>query len=249
MVTTHSPAFIDISRDNTTIVRVERTETGAITGTTVFRPDRVSLSDDDKETLKYLNQWDPYVAEFFFGGRTVLVEGDTEYSAFREIVESERKKYRDVHIVRARGKYIIPILAKIMNHFGGSYAVLHDTDRPKTAKGRANGAWKANETILNVCADAPKEAKVRLAASVVDFEHAIFAEAATSEKPFNTVKRIRENEDARKTVEQVLQYLLFELDKPPIETIIEWKSVSDLETAVAAFDAKHPQAADDEESS
>ena len=240
MVTTHSPAFIDISRDNTTIVRVERTETGAITGTTVFRPDRVALSEDDKATLKFLNQWDPYVAEFFFGGRTVLVEGDTEYSAFREIVEADRKKYRDVHVVRARGKYIIPILAKIMNHFGGSYALLHDTDRPKTSKGKANGAWKANETILDVCAAAPKNARIRLAASVVDFEHAIFGEAATSEKPFNTVKRIRENPDVRKTVEEVLQYLLFETEKPPINTIIEWKAIEDLDTALVAFDATHP---------
>ncbi|WP_285309599.1 ATP-dependent nuclease [Stenotrophomonas maltophilia] len=236
MVTTHSPAFIDISRDNTTVVRVERTETGAICGTTVFRPERVGLSDDDKETLKYLNQWDPYVAEFFFGGRTILVEGDTEYSAFREIVEADRKAYRDVHVVRARGKYIIPILAKIMNHFGGHYAVLHDTDRPKTYKGSANGAWKANETILNVCAAAPKSARVRLAASLIDFEHAIFGVKAAAEKPFNTVRRIRENASVRGTVEEVLRYLLFERDEPPIDTIVEWKSVEELEASVLAFD-------------
>lgn len=247
MVTTHSPAFIDISRDNTTIIRVERTETGSITGTTVFRPDRVALSDDEKETLKFLNQWDPYVAEFFFGGRTVLVEGDTEYSAFREIVESDRKKYRDVHVVRARGKYIIPILAKIMNHFGGSYAVLHDTDRPKTAKGRKNAAWKANEAIQKVCASAPDPAKIRLAASVVDFEHAVFGEAATSEKPFNTVKRIRENPDARKTVSEILDYLLFERDKPPIDWIIGWAGIDDLDKALKAFDEAFPHVDDEED--
>lgn len=240
MVTTHSPAFIDISRDNTTIVRVERTETGAITGTTVFRPDRVALSEDEKETLKFLNQWDPYVAEFFFGGRTVLVEGDTEYSAFREIVESDRKQYRDVHIVRARGKYIIPILAKIMNHFGGSYAVLHDTDRPKTAKGKKNAAWKANEAIQNVCASAPDPGKIRMAASVVDFEHAVFGETATSEKPFNTVKRIRESAGARKTVSEILDYLLFGIEKPPIEWIVEWSDVGDLEKALERFDEAFP---------
>lgn len=237
MVTTHSPAFIDISRDNTTIVRVERNEIGTISGTTVFRPDRVGLSSDEKETLKYLNQWDPYVAEFFFGGRTILVEGDTEYSAFREIVESNRKAYRDVHVVRARGKYIIPILAKIMNHFGGSYAVLHDTDRPTTHKGSANGAWKANEAILNACMAAPKSARVRLAASVVDFEHAIFGRAATAEKPFNTVRRIRTDASARTIVEEVLHFLLFDRQIPPIDTIIEWKTIGELEASLAAFDS------------
>ncbi|MGC1301785.1 MAG: AAA family ATPase [Caulobacteraceae bacterium] len=240
MVTTHSPAFIDISRDNTTIVRVERTAAGPITGTTVFRPEKVSLSDNDKETLKFLNQWDPYVGEFFFGGRTVLVEGDTEYSAFREIVEGNRTKYRDVHIVRARGKYIIPILAKIMNHFGGSYAVLHDTDQRKTAKGTANSAWSANAQILSVCQAAPDNAKVRLVASVIDFEHAIFGVAASSDKPFLTVKRIRSDNEARAKVEAVLQYLLFESDQPPFESIIAWKSEEELDAAIAKFYGLEP---------
>jgi hypothetical protein len=49
MVTTHSPVFIDFSRDNTTIVRVERQENGTIQGTTVFRPEKAQLSDDDKQ--------------------------------------------------------------------------------------------------------------------------------------------------------------------------------------------------------
>ncbi|MBF4317348.1 DUF2813 domain-containing protein, partial [Vibrio anguillarum] len=40
MVTTHSPAFIDLSRDNTSIVRVERSGDGNIKGTTIFRPHR-----------------------------------------------------------------------------------------------------------------------------------------------------------------------------------------------------------------
>ena len=237
MVTTHSPAFIDIARDNTTIVRVERTDAGAITGTTVFRPDQVKLSPDDKETLKFLNQWDPYVGEFFFGGRTILVEGDTEYSAFREIVEADRDRYRDVHVVRARGKYVIPILAKIMNHFGGSYAVLHDTDRRLTAKLKSNPAWAANQKILDVCNEAPEKSKVRRVASVVDFEHAIFGVGATGEKPFNTVKRIRNEADARAKVEGVLRYLLFETDNTGLETVIEWSSLEELDKAIAAFDA------------
>ena len=36
MVTTHSPVFIDLSRDNTSIVRVERKQDSTIFGTTVF---------------------------------------------------------------------------------------------------------------------------------------------------------------------------------------------------------------------
>jgi len=232
MVTTHSPAFIDVSRDNTTIVRVDRGDGGAIVGTTVFRPEKVKLGSNDKETLKYLNQWDPYVGEFFFGGRTILVEGDTEYSAFREIVESNRSKYRDVHIVRARGKYIIPILANIMNHFGGRYAVLHDTDTKLTAKGKPNSAWSANQKILDVCNAAKDQNNIRLAASIIDFEHTIFGTGATSEKPFNTVSRIRNDPTAKTRVTEILHYLLFEVSQPPEGTIVGWSDISQLEVLV-----------------
>lgn len=55
MVTTHSPVFIDFYRDNTTIVKVEKKTDGTIQGTTVFRPDKVILDDDDKKNLKLLN--------------------------------------------------------------------------------------------------------------------------------------------------------------------------------------------------
>jgi putative ATP-dependent endonuclease of OLD family len=80
MVTTHSPIFIDFSRDNTTIVRVERNAEGDVEGSTIFRPDKAKLDDRDKENLKLLNICDPYVAEFLFGGKVLIVEGDTEYT-------------------------------------------------------------------------------------------------------------------------------------------------------------------------
>lgn len=232
MVTTHSPVFIDISRDNTTIVRVERNEQGAVTGTTIFRPDRVRLSDEEKEMLKYLNQWDPYVGEFFFGGRTIIVEGDTEYSAFREIVESNRKKYRDVHVVRARGKYIVPILVKIMNHFGSKYAVLHDTDKKFLPNGNANSAWAANSQILEAVTASNQMENIRLVASKVDFEHAIFGAPSSDDKPFRAVKRIRSSEEARAKVTSLLDYLLFLEDACP-EGIIPYKCIDDIENVLA----------------
>jgi putative ATP-dependent endonuclease of OLD family len=60
MITTHSPVFIDFTRDNTSIVRVERTDSGNIQGTTVFRPKRIKLDDDDKIRPKMLNMCDQF---------------------------------------------------------------------------------------------------------------------------------------------------------------------------------------------
>ncbi|WP_063868081.1 ATP-dependent nuclease [Paenibacillus sp. Soil766] len=164
MVTTHSPAFIDVSRDNTTIIRVEQMN-GSILGTTVFRPERVKLDDGDRARLKLLNIFDPYVAEFFFGGRCIIVEGDTEYTAFKHVIASKLGEYNDVHIIRARGKATIVSLIKILNHFGTSYSILHDSDTTTTMrKGKKikNPAWVHNEKIYNAVIDRPETSNVRL---------------------------------------------------------------------------------------
>ena len=202
MVTTHSPAFIDLSRDNTSIVRVERAENGAISGTTIFRPSRAKLSTDDKERLKLLNMYDPYVAEFFFGGRTVIVEGDTEYAAFKEVMAEFPDRFRNVHIIRARGKYTILALCKILNQFNCPYAVLHDADTQqiKGKKGvAANPAWAANQQILDETSKAAKGG-VRLAASLHTFEVAMFGELVSGEKPYAAWLRVREDVEAKKTL-------------------------------------------------
>lgn len=109
MVTTHSPVFIDLSRN--------------VTGTTIYRPTKAKLSPDEKEEFELPNMYDPHVAEFFFGGRTVIVEGDTEHSAFKEIIHTDTERFKEVHVVRARGKYTVIALCKILNQFGNPYAI------------------------------------------------------------------------------------------------------------------------------
>lgn len=231
IVTTHSPVFIDLARDNTTIVRVERTESGIIEGTTVFRPDRVKLDDDDKMNLKLLNVWDPYVGEFFFGGHTILVEGDTEYSVFRLLIEEDRNTFKDVHVVRARGKGILISLIKILNHFGvAGYAVLHDSDRPPAA-GEKNSAWGTNQSILNTVNACPDPSRVRLIAAVPDFEGAIFGTSASSNKPYKAVAAIKDDAALKAISRQLLEALL-DHSKPLPLGVIQWKSLEELEKAL-----------------
>ncbi|UWE15669.1 ATP-dependent nuclease [Herbaspirillum huttiense] len=234
MVTTHSPIFIDLSRDNTSIVRVERTASGNVTGTTIFRPNRVKLSSEEKEELKLLNMFDPYVAEFFFGGQVVIVEGDTEHSAFNELIQSNRDKYKNIHIVRARGKFTIVALCKILNQFGNPYAVLHDADTPtiKNKKGetRKNPAWAANIQIAEAVAAAPGENAV-LVASLENFEQAMFGSNASGEKPYSAWANVRRDAKIRQRVGQLLDYLIGVGDEPP-ETTLRWNDISILESAV-----------------
>lgn len=51
MITSHSPIFIDLSKDNTTIVRVFRDNDSEVKSTTLYRPERARLDDDDKKIL------------------------------------------------------------------------------------------------------------------------------------------------------------------------------------------------------
>ncbi|MDP9630300.1 UNVERIFIED_ORG: putative ATP-dependent endonuclease of OLD family [Ensifer adhaerens] len=236
MVTTHSPVFIDLSRDNTSVVRVERQAKGEIVGTTLYRPEAAKLSADDKANLKLLNLYDPYVGEFFFGGRVILVEGDTEYSAFRLIMD-EDKSFSDIHVIRARGKATIASLAKILNQFGASYSILHDTDTPKTTsknkktgeeKEIVNPAWTTNGNILMAVENQLAAKRVRLVASKVHFEAAFFDTALTGEKPYSAVRTLQADADRKKIVTELFKGLIDHTAKLP-DGCVEWSKVAELE--------------------
>jgi len=228
MVTTHSPIFIDFSRNNTTIIKVEKNENGDTKGTTVFRPVKINLDDDDKTNLKLLNICDPYVTEFFFGGKIIVVEGDTEYTAFNYIKREKMSEYKDVHIIRARGKSTIVSLIKILNHFGSDYSILHDSDKLKTEEGKKNPAWSVNSNILVAINDKPKEIKTRLLASLPNFEEAYFGESAKDEKPYNALKTLEKDSDKFNTVESLLKALI-DYSLPPPKNCIEWSTIENLE--------------------
>ncbi|PQA90888.1 ATP-dependent endonuclease [Chryseobacterium shigense] len=238
MITTHSPIFIDFSKDNTTIIKVEKTESGEIKGTTVFRPDKVDLDNDDKRNLKLLNLCDPYVAEFFFGGKVIVVEGDTEYTAFNYIKQQKPDLYNNINIIRARGKATIVSLIKILNHFGSNYSVLHDCDKPRitTKKGKdmANPAWGNNPNILHAINSKPASTSTRLLASLPNFEQAYFGTVAEEEKPYNALKKIEENPELFHIIETLLKALIDFESETPINCT-EWSSIEDLLEKVNAI--------------
>ena len=241
MVTTHSPQFIDLSRDNTSIVRVELADDGAVQSTTLYRPQRAKLDDDDRKRLKLLNIFDPYVAEFFFGGKTVLVEGDTEYTAFMHLVARFPGRYKGLHVVRARGKSTLASLAKILNQFGKPYAVLHDADRPflrpsSDGTRRRNPAWTVNETIRSVVASVVADVEVRLVASVPNFEEAFLGRPASDEKPYEALMALQQDGQAVDLVAALLDALV-EPTNPLPPNALAWNAIETLKEAVAIYDA------------
>lgn len=235
MVTTHSPCFIDFEKPHTRIARVFRGENGQVYGTTIFRPQTNQFTEDEKQALKLSNLCDPFLAEFFFGGRTILVEGDTEHAAFNYVISVYPEDFKNLHIVRARGKAGISALAKILNQFGKPYAVLHDSDRPtcmrKDGSTITNGAWTYNETILQTVKAAPAGVSIRLFASVPNFEEAYLDYVSKGEKPFSAVGRLRTDHTALERVKNLLMALSDEtLAAPP--GAVEWSEMAALNAAL-----------------
>src|SRR5690606_1726854 len=232
IITTHSPQFIDISKDNTTIVRVDKKEgTENIQGTTLYRPDMVQLGKDDKENLKFLNLIDPHVSEFFFGRKNVIVEGDTEYTAFNYLKALKPEKYTDLHVIRARGKATIVSLAKILNHFGSDYSILHDTDKPLLISGNKNPAWKSNENILEEVKKVSDGSEVRLVCSIINFEEAFLVTNYKDTKPYNALENMKKDIDSFKDVESLLDGLI-DHEKELPENAIEWSDINELKQIV-----------------
>jgi putative ATP-dependent endonuclease of OLD family len=240
MVTTHSPVFIDFWRDNTSIARVERKLDGTSHATTIYRPNKARLGEDDKECLKMLNLCDPYIAEFFFGGKSVIVEGDTEHTAFTYVIQREPDRFKNVHIIRARGKATIVSLCKIMNQFGSPYAVLHDSDYP-TAKRKekiiTNPAWTQNDRILTQIKDHLADKRVRLVASIPTFEPAYFGIDVSSEKPYTAWEFLKENPDTCETVANLLEGLI-DFAKPIPAGGLEWSEIGQLQVAIDTYTTK-----------
>ena len=186
----------------------------------------------DRECLKLLNMCDPYVAEFFFGGNTIIVEGDTEYTAFKHAIAASPKKYEGVHVVRARGKATIVSLCKILNQFGAPYAVLHDSDRPtylRDGKEFANPAWAHNDSIRTEMTKA--SSTTRLVASVPNFEAAYLGDEIKTDKPYNVLSSLKADSAILLTVFDLLDALL-DFTKPLPPGAVGWATIDGLKQAV-----------------
>lgn len=227
MVTTHSPIFIDLSRDNTTIIRVSRNDADEVKSTVLFRPENVKLSDNDKDNLKLLNVCDPYVHEFFFGGKIVVVEGDTEYTAFSQLKLLYPGEYDDVHIIRARGKGIIPSVVKILNQFTSNYGVLHDADTEFNSDGSKNSAWSVNSSILKEISNSSDLTKTVLIACKTNFEDALLGTSVSKDKPYHTLKKLKTDVAFKEKVKNLLDALLSDQKEIP-KNCIRWKVIDDI---------------------
>lgn len=220
ILTTHSPLFINPFEDHTTIVRLSRNEGNPIPNT--YRSDEVKFSEKEIENLKLLNTFDQNLSEMFFGQYPIIIEGDTEYAAFEIIMRMNVDKYhincRPI-LIRARGKYTIISLIKMLTHFKIDFSVLHDTDYPKNKKGNINNVWTGNQDIYDEIMNARKLGlRIVHRVSMLTFEVAQnkieldengnYLSSSTKDKPWMMYKKIKDEDDVKRSVEAILDDLI-----------------------------------------
>ena len=149
LAATHAPIMVDLSKPHTTLARAERRPDGSIQLNQVSS----DLFDaDERDRMKMLNYFDPYVCEAFFTNFALLVEGDTECVALRRLTARmaetpEHQAIAGLHIVNCGTKNNIPFFQKVLTHFRIPYWVFHDLDARLNGAGNINSAWTLNQRI------------------------------------------------------------------------------------------------------
>lgn len=253
MLTTHSPLFINPFEDHTTIVRLSRSEGNPSPNT--YRSDDIAFVGDEIESLKLLNSFDQNLSEMFFGQYPVIVEGDTEYASFEAVMRMDLDKYHincKPILIRARGKYTIIPLIKMLSHFKVNFSVLHDSDYPKNKNGNANNVWSGNQDIYREIQSARNmgiHVVHRISISTFEVAHdkieldenGNYILSASKDKPWLMYKKIKEDNVIKKSVETVLDDLIndncneepFEknlLESLP-EKFTEWVKINNIKDA------------------
>lgn len=197
MTTTHSPMFIDLTKDHTTIIRIEKNERTNRTIKT-FSTEEAGFTDEDRENLKMMNYCNPYINEFFFANNNLLVEGETEYSVVKSLLNDGRVN-SSLHVLNCIGKGNITTVSKILNHFRVPYSILHDSDNPTTLRDGnkvRNGAWTTNQTIVReVNKGRQKGIDIKTFVSIPNFEGEFLDGKVGKSKPYEACKYFRENNE------------------------------------------------------
>ncbi|MGZ7442803.1 ATP-dependent nuclease [Paenibacillus sp. TH7-28] len=205
MISTHSPVFIDLTKDHTTIIRIEK-DHGANHTVNTFSTGDAKFTADDKENLKMLNFCNPYFNEFFFANHNLLVEGETEVTVVKSLMQTGKIAQDSVHVINCLGKANIVTVSKILNHFKVNYSILHDADSPKikrNGKYIINSMWTMNQKMMReVEAGRANGLNIKSFVSIPNFEAEYLEGKADGLKPYNAWRIFteEENEAAQKFI-------------------------------------------------
>lgn len=176
---------------------------------------------DERTLLRATLDFHPTVCESLFAKRVVIVEGDTEVAVFSMISDIAEKLnvegslHKDTTVVSAGGKWTIPAIVKVLKAMEIDYRVIHDTDR----KGLTD------MELIDKAPIHPFKANTKIASAagaervfLVDdtFEHVLWDQdqgeiSKSSDKPFNSWKRVRDYIDGTQNLSDACEATLKEI--------------------------------------
>lgn len=176
---------------------------------------------DERAMLRAALDFHPTVCESLFAKRVVLVEGDTELAVFSMVAELVEKwgldglLHKDTTIVSAGGKWTIPAIIKILNGLSIDYRVIHDLDQKGKSKEELSELppihpFMANKKIDSVA----KDNSVFIVEDT--FEHVLWDRnlgdsIKSSDKPYNSWKRVRDYIDGSLQLSEDCENMLKEI--------------------------------------
>jgi predicted ATP-dependent endonuclease of OLD family len=127
----HSPQMIDLSKRNSTLIRMVKTNTG----TKLFQVRDEDLRDakgaatleDLKQAMYEVLRFNPHICESFYADEVLLIEGPTEEIIIRGILQKIRSD-KDLFIVNCGSVTNIPFYQKVYRKFAIKNHVICDSD-------------------------------------------------------------------------------------------------------------------------
>ncbi len=174
----------------------------------LFSTEEVGFSEDERTQLRMIRSCHPTVSEFFFADHVFLVEGETEQAVLNHALANT--PVIDgiwCHVVNCMGKANLPLFARILNHFGTPYTIVHDSDAPMSLRKGVwvkNGMWTINKRIAEVITEREKGLPTcGLVVHIPDFEGFYFGEGLSADKPYHAIMMLK-SPDFQKSVKYTL---------------------------------------------
>ena len=197
LYSTHAPVFLSVDRmEELALVRHNAEE-----GTSLYQPEPLA----EAESFRALSEFDSDRAELFLARAALLVEGRTEKMTFPLVfdalgIEADKE---GILVLECGGKGNIPLFARICNHCGIPYVVVHDRDAPPGSR-PVESERVMNKLIQEVAG------RRRTIVLAPDFEAVAGLDArGRNRKPRKAYRRFHGNGDVppvlRQAVEKVLR--------------------------------------------
>ena len=127
----HSPQMIDLSKRNSTLIRMVKNEAGTklyqVKDEDLKEAKGAPTIEDLKQAMYEVLRFNPYICESFYADEVLLVEGPTEEIIVRGILQKLRP-IKDLFIVNCGTVNNIPFYQKVYRKFAIRSHVICDTD-------------------------------------------------------------------------------------------------------------------------